>query len=88
MPDILVRDVAPIVVENLKLAARQRKISVAKLVSEILSPQFSEENFPHCHDLDSLAGTWNAADLREFENAIEPLSKVDEQSWRLPRRRK
>jgi hypothetical protein len=88
MPDILVRDVDPAVVENLKLAAKQRKTSVARLVAELLAEQFSREKLPRYHDLDALAGTWSAGDLREFEAAIEPLTKVDEHLWRNARRRK
>lgn len=88
MPDILVRDVDPVVVENLKLAARQRKISVARLVSELLAEQYSREKQPVYNDLDMLAGTWTAADLRAFEDAIEPLTQVDAQMWKAKRRRK
>jgi hypothetical protein len=88
MADILVRDVDPIVVENIKLAAKQRGISVSRLVAEVLSEQFTGEKQPRYHDLDSLAGTWSAQDLREFETAIEPLTKVDAELWVRPRRRK
>jgi hypothetical protein len=43
---------------------------------------------PRHHDLDALAGTWSAEDLREFEEAIEPLTTIDEQLWSKRRRRK
>jgi hypothetical protein len=88
MADILVRDVDPVVVENIKLAAKQRGISVSKLVAELLSQQFAGDELPRFHDLDSLAGTWSTHDLREFEAAIEPLTKVDAALWSKPRRRK
>jgi hypothetical protein len=32
--------------------------------------------------LDDLAGTWTAADAREFETAIQPCAMVDESFWR------
>lgn len=88
MADILVRDVDPVVAENIKLAAKQRGISVSRLVAEVLSEQFAGDKLPRYHDLDSLAGTWSAQDLREFEAAIEPLTKVDRELWAKPRRRK
>jgi hypothetical protein len=88
MADILVRDVDPIVVENIKLAAKQRGMSVSKLVAEVLSAQFAGNTLPQYHDLDDLAGTWSAQDLRDFEAAIEPLTRVDRQLWTKPRRRK
>lgn len=88
MADILIRDVDPVVVENIKLAAKQRGISVSKLVAEMLSEQFAGGDLPQYHDLDDLAGTWSAQDLREFEQAIEPLTKVDPQLWVKPKRRR
>ncbi len=33
-------------------------------------------------DLDHLAGTWNEADLKEFEEAIAVFEQVDEELWR------
>jgi hypothetical protein len=88
MPDILVRDVDPIVAENLKLAAKQRGVSVSRLAAETLTERFAGGALPRYHDLDALAGTWSAEDLREFEEAIEPLTKIDEQLWTKQRRKK
>ena len=34
------------------------------------------------HDLDSLAGTWTAEDLQEFEEHTRPFSEVDEDLWK------
>lgn len=33
-------------------------------------------------DLDRLAGTWNEADAREFEDATAAFEEVDEELWR------
>ena len=88
MPDLLIRDVDPVVVDNIKLAARQRGVSVNRLVAETLTECFAGDALPHYHDLDALAGTWSERDLREFEAAIEPLRKVDQQLWPKPRRAK
>ncbi len=88
MPDILVRDVDPVVVENLKLAAKQRGVSVSRLAAETLTERFAGAVLPRYRDLDALAGTWSARDLLEFEQAIEPLTRIDEQLWTKRRRRK
>jgi hypothetical protein len=32
-------------------------------------------------DLDSLAGTWTAAQEREFLEAVAPFSKIDKEIW-------
>jgi hypothetical protein len=88
MPDILVRDVDPVVIENLKLAAKQRGVSVSRLAAETLTERFAGSALPRYHDLDALAGTWSAQELREFEEAIEPLTRIDEQLWTKRRRRK
>jgi hypothetical protein len=88
MPDILIRDVDPVVVENIKLAAKQRKVSVNRLVAETLTECFAGDALPRYHDLDALAGTWSEEDLREFEEAIEPLTSIDQDLWIKPRRRK
>ena len=36
-------------------------------------------------DLDTLAGTWSAADADEFRHAIGDLEKIDANLWRLVR---
>ena len=88
MPDILVRNVDPIVVENLKLAAKERGVSASRLAAETLTERFAGDTLPRYHDLDALAGTWSAEDLREFEEAIEPLTRIDEHLWTKRRRRR
>lgn len=86
MADVLVRDLDPLLLQNIKLAAKQRGVSVNRLVAETLAEYFAGDRMPRFDDLDALAGTWSTADLREFERAIEPLTKVDDQLW--VRRRK
>jgi len=34
------------------------------------------------HDLDHLAGTWSADDVREFGAAISPLAQIEEELWK------
>ncbi len=88
MPNILIRDVDAVVLDNMQLAAKQRGVSVNRLVTETLTEKFSGPSLPTYHDLDSLAGTWSEKDLAEFENAIAPLEKVDRELWAPKGRRK
>lgn len=87
MPDLLIRNLDPIVAENLKLAAKQRGVSASRLAAETLTERFAGDALPRYDDLDALAGTWSAEDLREFEEAVEPLTKIDAQLWAKRRRR-
>ena len=34
------------------------------------------------HDLDDLAGTWSDEEAQAFDEAIAPLSQIDEDLWR------
>lgn len=34
------------------------------------------------HDLDHLAGTWSADDVREFGATVAPLAQIDEELWK------
>ena len=33
------------------------------------------------HDLDDLAGTWSEEEKEEFDEALAPLSRIDEELW-------
>ena len=42
----------------------------------------TQKKFGHrYHDLDDLAGTWSEEEKREFDEAIAPLSRIDEKLW-------
>jgi hypothetical protein len=88
MPDVLIRGLDPAVMENAKLAARERGISVGRLLAEIISGRFAGGELPTFDDLDGLAGTWSAADLKAFEAAVAPLEAVEPDLWVKPRRRR
>jgi hypothetical protein len=85
MGDMLIRGVEQVVVDNIKLAAKQRGLSVNRLVADALAELFAGHTKRRYHDLDALAGTWSKKDLREFEIAIEPLTVPDENLWRKRR---
>jgi hypothetical protein len=86
VPDVLVRGLDPVVIENAKLAARERGISVGRLLAEAITERFSGGELPAYDDLDGLAGTWSAADLKAFEAAVAPLTAVEPELW-VKRRR-
>ncbi len=33
------------------------------------------------HDLDDLAGTWDEEEKEEFDEAVAPFSRIDEEMW-------
>jgi hypothetical protein len=37
--------------------------------------------YPEHHDLDNLAGTWSAEDLREFNQSQEGFRRIDKDLW-------
>jgi hypothetical protein len=86
MPDVLVRGLAPLVIENARLTARERGISVGRLLAETITERFSGGELPTYDDLDGLAGTWTAADLKAFEVAVAPLTVVEPELWGKPGR--
>jgi phosphopantetheinyl transferase (holo-ACP synthase) len=85
MGDMLIRGVDQVVVDNIKLAAKQRGLSVNRLVAETLAEHFAGDAQRQYHDLDALAGTWSSKDLKDFEAAIKPLTIPEEGLW--PKRR-
>lgn len=86
MADMLVRGLDPLLIQTIKREAKRRGVSVDRLVSQTLAKRFAGDPLPRFDDLDALAKTWSTADLREFERAIEPLTKVDDHLWAQPRK--
>jgi hypothetical protein len=88
MADLLIRDLDPVVVDNIKVAARQRGVSVTRLLADKLTADFAGDAERLYRDLDALAGTWSARDAAEFEQATAPFSEVDPELWKPARRRR
>jgi hypothetical protein len=65
--DLFIRGVDQVVVDNIKLAAIQRGLSVDRLVADALAELFGGTVQQRYHDLDALAGTWSKKDLQAFE---------------------
>ena len=54
---------------------------VLKLIDQGLGLLPAKPALKRHHDLDTLAGTWSAAEAAEFEAAIGPLQQVDSGLW-------
>ncbi|MCA3218534.1 MAG: hypothetical protein ING59_08245 [Burkholderiales bacterium] len=84
MPTLIVRDVDDRLHKRLKSEARRRRVSVNTLTKELLAqgvaPAVADAAGRYA-DLDALAGTWSTADARRFNEAIEPMSKVEPELW-------
>ena len=65
---------------RIKLCARQRGISVNRLIVETLRQLYagSENAFD---DLDALAGSWSKAEADAFGVAIAPFAEIDAALW-------
>lgn len=84
MANISVRGVDEHALRRLKEAARRRGISLNRLIADMLNgAPGGRTPAPAEHaDLDALAGTWKAADAREFERATMTFGQVDKALWR------
>jgi plasmid stability protein len=69
----------------LKDKAHREGTSVNSLTLRLLKQSLGLEKPPRTtthHDLDRLAGTWNAADADEFSKATAAFATVDEGLWK------
>ncbi|MBC5764439.1 FitA-like ribbon-helix-helix domain-containing protein [Ramlibacter albus] len=86
MAAISIRGLDEKALARLKHRAQRERISLNALAVRLLEGQGSarpEPPKPRTYDdLDSLAGTWKAADAKAFEEAIAPFCEVDESLWK------
>lgn len=85
MATITLRGIDEVVSGALKEKARREDVSVNTLLLRILKESLGIEKKRRnvlYDDLDHLAGTWNAEDLKEFENATAVFERVDEDMWK------
>jgi hypothetical protein len=79
MANVLVRGLDAATLSKLRATARRRRISVNRLIVETLK---REQGAPETYDdLDYLAGRWSKAQLKAFEAATAPFSKIDPELW-------
>ncbi|HEX2580202.1 MAG TPA: hypothetical protein VHK67_07370 [Rhabdochlamydiaceae bacterium] len=53
-------------------------VLILKMIERGLGFSYKKNTY---HDLDHLAGTWSAADAKNFEESIKPLEKIDKELW-------
>lgn len=85
MPTLIVREIEDKLHARLKREARRRGVSVNALTKQLLSnavsARFAPDSAGRFSDLDALAGTWSAADVRRFNAATRPFSEIDASLW-------
>ena len=80
MNAITVRNLPPAVAKAVKEKARKAKMSlnkaIVKLLGEATGTDQGKKKVVH-HDLDHLAGTWSAAEYRQFVDALREQRQID-----------
>ena len=85
MATMTVRGIDTEVAKLLKDQANSEGISVNALLLKMVKESLGVEKKRRTkiyHDLDHLAGTWSEKDLKEFQENIEYLEKVDKEIWK------
>jgi hypothetical protein len=83
MRHLTIRDIPSELARALDRERRQTGASLNQTVKDLLAralglrPGVSARN-----GLERLAGTWSDEDLREFEEAVVPLRRIDDELWR------
>ncbi len=86
MANLSVRGVGEKSLQRIKQTAKRRGVSVNRLIIDMLNSEAGltpvAKPFTLHHDLDKLAGTWDAAEARAFEEATASFGQIDEGLWR------
>ena len=85
MPNLNVRGVAKKTLQRIKQTAKHRGVSVNRLITDMLNSETdlapAANEFTMHHDLDKLAGTWNAAEARAFDEGTASFGQIDVTLW-------
>ncbi len=85
MKSIHVRKIDSALMAQLKQTALTQKVSINTLILSLLRYGLglpNQRKLPVYNDLDSLAGTWNNQDLKEFKKNVSGFEKIDKELWR------
>ena len=86
MANLSVRGVAEKSLQRIKQTAKRRGVSVNRMIADMLNAETGLAPAPKPsalhHDLDQLAGTWDAAQARAFDEATASFGQVDKGLWR------
>ncbi|MFA6037974.1 MAG: hypothetical protein WC748_07645 [Legionellales bacterium] len=77
------RGISPEMMDVLKQQAKQQDKSVNSFILKLLEQGvgYSPSKNPIHHELDFLAGTWDAKDVQEFENNSTFFESIDKEIW-------
>lgn len=86
MANLSVRGVAEESLQRIKKTAKRRGVSVNRLITDMLNAEtglapVAKGPAVH-HDLDKLAGTWNSAEARAFDEATASFGQIEKGLWR------
>lgn len=79
------RNIDPLLMNQLKYQAAQRQTSINTLILDLLKQSLgltSDRKSMIYNDLDRFSGTWSAADEKEFLESISPFGTIDEDLWK------
>lgn len=86
MATLIIRDLDEALGRMLKREAKKRQLSVNRLVHQLIAQclQNTDSANPQLprNDLGRFAGRWTAGQLREFNSATKPFSKIDNELWK------
>lgn len=85
MPVLTLRGLDERAAALLKQEARKRGVSVNALIRTMVEEGLGLRSRPRQRrhdDLDHLAGSWSAADARQFSAATAAFEQVDQEFWR------
>lgn len=78
------RGISPQVMRTLKREAEKQDTSVNLLILKLVEKGIGyshEVERPIYHDLDKFAGTWTAADAKDFAKNTKDFEKIDKDIW-------
>ena len=83
MKAITIRNVPPEVAAALEAEKRRRGLSLNRTVLSVMREALGLSNSRRrSNGLRRLAGNWTQAESRQFEEAIAPFGKIDEDMWK------
>ena len=82
MKAMTVRHITPALSRALEEEKRRRGLSLNRTVLQLLRQGLGVgSEGPRSNGLAELAGSWSAAELREFEHATARFEQIDESLW-------
>ncbi len=85
MSTLTVHALDPVTEKRIRVKARMEKKSINKTLKELLSGSVgvsvSARPEDHRAEFQEFSGIWSEKDLRDFNQAISDLERVDEKDW-------